>query len=171
MQTCQKFSYFFLIWLPKYAVVQNKKIQFQCINLSQKSHFVWQISWLPKTVQNWFCIQNLRMDISFQEKKAVCKSVTWFKSYNNSSDTGELRRFFKNTQYYQEQTKLAPRKKLQNKICFMVLYAPVWSCLVLYSHVQSFIIWYSPVQSYRVLQGDVQPCMILYGPLQSCIVL
>ena len=35
------------------------------------------------------------MDLSFQEKKAVCKSVTWFKSYNNSSDTGEFRRFFK----------------------------------------------------------------------------
>ena len=49
-----------------------------------KSHFVLQISWLPKIVQKWFCIQNLRMDLSFQEKKTVCKSVTWFTSYANS---------------------------------------------------------------------------------------
>ena len=33
------------------------------------------------------------MDLSFQEKKAVCKSVTWFTSYNNS--------FFWNALYYQ----------------------------------------------------------------------
>ena len=51
---------------------------------------VWHISWLPKIVENWFYIQNLRMDLSYQEK-----SVTWFKCYNNSSDTGEFMRFFK----------------------------------------------------------------------------
>ena len=38
---------------------------FYHINLSQKSHFVLQISQLPKIVQNVFSIQNLRMDLSF----------------------------------------------------------------------------------------------------------
>ena len=50
-----------------------------------------QISRLPKIVQNWFCIQNLRVDLSFQEEKTVCKSVTWFKSNNNLQDAGEFR--------------------------------------------------------------------------------
>ena len=62
---------------------------------SQKFHLVLRISQLSIIVQNWFCIYHLRMDLSFQEKKAFCKFVTWFKSYNNSSDTGEFRRFFK----------------------------------------------------------------------------
>ena len=30
------------------------------------------------------------MNLSFQEKKAVCKSVAWFPSYSNSRDTGEF---------------------------------------------------------------------------------
>ena len=76
-------------------VENTKKIWFYHINLSQKSHFVLQISWLPKIIQNWFCILNLHMDLSFQEKKTVCKSVTWFTSYTNSQDKGEFRRFFK----------------------------------------------------------------------------
>jgi len=33
-------------------------------------YFVLLISWSPKIEQKWFCIQNLRMDLSFQEKKA-----------------------------------------------------------------------------------------------------
>ena len=65
------------------------------MNLSvSKTHFASQISRPHQIAQNWFCIQNLGLDLSFQEKKAVCKSVTWFKSYNNSSDTREFRRFF-----------------------------------------------------------------------------
>ena len=31
--------------------------------------FVLQISQLPKVAQNWFCIQNLHMELSFQMKK------------------------------------------------------------------------------------------------------
>ena len=63
--------------LAKYTVVENtKKIWIYHINLLQKPHFVLQISRLPKIVQNCFCIQNLRMDLSFQEKKTACKSVT-----------------------------------------------------------------------------------------------
>ena len=44
-------------------------------------HFVLQISQPPIIAQKWFCIQNLHMDISFQQKKAVCKSVPWFLKY------------------------------------------------------------------------------------------
>ena len=33
--------------------------------------FVLQISQPPKIAQNWFCIQNLHMDLSFQKKKTV----------------------------------------------------------------------------------------------------
>ena len=39
-------------------------------------------------------MQNLRMDLSFQEKKTVCNSVAWFTSYNSSRDMGEFLRFF-----------------------------------------------------------------------------
>ena len=31
--------------------------------------FVLQISQPPKIAQNWFCIHNLHMDLSFQKKK------------------------------------------------------------------------------------------------------
>ena len=31
----------------------------------------------PNIAQKWFCIQNLRMDLSFQEKKAILNSDTW----------------------------------------------------------------------------------------------
>ena len=54
------------------------------LNLStSEPHFVFQISLLSNIAQKWFCMQNLRMDISFQEKKTVCKSVKWFTSFNN----------------------------------------------------------------------------------------
>ena len=42
--------------------------------------FVSQISQSPKIAQNWFCIQNLHMNLSFQEKKTICKSVHWLGS-------------------------------------------------------------------------------------------
>ena len=35
-----------------------------------ESHFVFQISRPSKIAQNWFCIQNLHMDLSFQKKEA-----------------------------------------------------------------------------------------------------
>ena len=79
-----------LIFLQKSPVVQTKKISFYHINLSQKSNFILQISQLQKILQNWFCIQNLCMDLIFQEKTTVCKSVTWFTSYNNFRVNGEF---------------------------------------------------------------------------------
>ena len=62
--------------------------------LTSEPHFVFQISFLPNIAQKWFCMQNLRMDLSFQEKKTVCNSEAWFTSYNSSSDMGEFLRFF-----------------------------------------------------------------------------
>ena len=35
----------------------------------------------PKIAQKWFCIQNLHMDLSFQEKKTIWKSDTWLPRY------------------------------------------------------------------------------------------
>ena len=69
-------------------VKNTKKIWFYHINLSQKPHFVLHISQLPKIIQKCFCIQNLRMDLSFQEKETVCKSVTWFTSYTIQNNSG-----------------------------------------------------------------------------------
>ena len=67
------------------------------LNLStSEPHFVFQISLLPNIAQKWFCMQNMCMDLSFQKKKTVCKSVTWFTSYNNYCDEGEFRSFFLN---------------------------------------------------------------------------
>jgi len=57
-------------------------------------HFVFQISQPPNIGQKWFCILDLRMDLSFQEKKMACGSVTWFTVCSGSRDTGEFRRFF-----------------------------------------------------------------------------
>ena len=97
----QQVSYFlYLDCFAKYAIVQNtKKNWFYHINLSQKSNFILQISQLQKILQNWFCIQNLCMDLIFQEKTTVCKSVTRLKNQNNFPDTGEFRRSFWNTLY------------------------------------------------------------------------
>ena len=40
------------------------------LNLSvSETYFVSQISQPPKMVEKWFCIQNLRMDLSFQGEK------------------------------------------------------------------------------------------------------
>ena len=42
------------------------------INLSpSEPHFIFQISQPPNIGQKWFCIQNLQMDLSFQEKKRL----------------------------------------------------------------------------------------------------
>ena len=37
----------------------------------QETHFVSHISQPPLNAQKWFCIQNVRMDLSFQEKKDI----------------------------------------------------------------------------------------------------
>ena len=67
------------------------------LNLSiSQPYFVFQISQPPNMAQEWFCIQHTQMDLSFQERKAVCYSVAWFTSYNNFHDTEEFRRLFKN---------------------------------------------------------------------------
>ena len=47
----------------------------------KKNHFVSQTSQPPQIVQKWFCIQNVRMDLSFKEKKTVCNFVVWFLKY------------------------------------------------------------------------------------------
>ena len=47
----------------------------------QKPHFILHISWPHKIVQKRFCIQNLRMDLSFQEKKTIWKSDIWLLRY------------------------------------------------------------------------------------------
>ena len=52
------------------------------LNLSvSENYFVSQISQPPKVAEKWFCIQNLRMDLSFQEKKTICKSDRWLLRY------------------------------------------------------------------------------------------
>ena len=48
---------------------------------ASESHFVLQISPLPNIEQKWFCTQNLHMGLSFQRKKTVWKSVSWFLRY------------------------------------------------------------------------------------------
>ena len=49
-----------------------------------ETNFVLQISQPPEITQNWFCIQNLHMDLSFQKKKTVLKSVHWFRRYQTN---------------------------------------------------------------------------------------
>ena len=34
-----------------------------------------------RTVQNWYCIQNLRMDLSFQEKNMVWNFASWLSDF------------------------------------------------------------------------------------------
>ena len=46
-----------------------------------ESHFVLQISHLPNIAQKWVCTQNLHMALSFQKKKTVWNSVSWFLRY------------------------------------------------------------------------------------------
>ena len=58
-----------------------KKFQFLSELCNQESHFVLQISQHSKSAQKWLCTQNLRMDISFQERKKIWKSGTWLPRY------------------------------------------------------------------------------------------
>ena len=52
------------------------------MNLSiSKPGFGLQISQPPKIAQNWGCIQNSHMDLSFQKKQTVQNSVYWFLRY------------------------------------------------------------------------------------------
>ena len=52
------------LWGPIYVSMN------MYLSISEHS-FVVQISQPPKIAQNWFCIQNLHMDLSFQKKKTV----------------------------------------------------------------------------------------------------
>ena len=138
-----KFHIFFhLECLVEYAVVQNtKKIWFYHINILKKSDFVLRISWLPKIVHNWFCFQNLRMELSFQEKKTACKSVTWFTSYHNFSDTGEFRRFF-----------------FKNPV-YMTVYYYVWLCMTMHDYVWLCMTVYDYVGLCMTMYNYVWLCM------------
>ena len=52
------------------------------MNLSvSEPNFVLQISQPPDIAEILFCIQNLHMNLSFQKKKTVQKSVSWFLRY------------------------------------------------------------------------------------------
>ena len=56
------------------------------VNMNMKlfvseTNFVSQISQPNVFVQQWFCIQNLRMDLSVQQKQTVRESVFWFLRY------------------------------------------------------------------------------------------
>jgi len=52
------------------------------LNLSvSETSFVLQISQPPKFAETRFCIQNLRVDLSFQEKKTIYKSVHLLSRY------------------------------------------------------------------------------------------
>ena len=70
---------FFLIFIGS-QIMQCFKIRkfSSCASTYHKSPILFG-KYLPKIVQNWFCIQNLCKDLSFQEKKkTVFKSVTLF---------------------------------------------------------------------------------------------
>ena len=58
-----------------------RKISVYYIQPRQKPHFISQISPSHKIEQKRFCMQNLRMDLSFQEKKTIWKSDTWLLRY------------------------------------------------------------------------------------------
>ena len=52
------------------------------MNLCVKEpHFVSQTSQPPGIVKKWFYIQNVRMYLSFKEKKTVCNFKLWFLKY------------------------------------------------------------------------------------------
>ena len=51
---------------------------------SQIIYFVLQISQPPTITQKLLCIQNVRMDLSFQEKKTICKSVFGYQVINQT---------------------------------------------------------------------------------------
>ena len=57
--------------LGQYNVLVYFRTQFCFANISPP----------PKIAQNWFCIQNLHTDLSFQKNKLVKKSVYWFWGY------------------------------------------------------------------------------------------
>ena len=65
------------IWLFYLDHFQNlwelffKFLKFWSESIKQESHFVLQISRPPTIAQKWFCIKNLRMELSFQEKKTI----------------------------------------------------------------------------------------------------
>ena len=47
-----------------------------------KANFVSQISQPTKFTEKWFCIHNLNTELSFQEKRRVCKSTPILNSLN-----------------------------------------------------------------------------------------
>ena len=72
------------IWGPRYLQNKmrfwNRSIHILFVS-NPESHFVLKISRPPNITQKWFYIQNLRMDLSFQEKKTIWKSDTWLPRY------------------------------------------------------------------------------------------
>ena len=56
-------------------------------------HFVLWISRPPLIAQKWFCIQNVRMDLSFQEK-SIWKLDTWLLRYWSKKKSGRPVRIF-----------------------------------------------------------------------------
>ena len=73
-----------------------RKIWVYYIQPRQKPHFISQISPSHKIEQKRFCMQNLRMDLSFQEKKTIWKSDTWLLRYEAKSQS----HFFWDTLYW-----------------------------------------------------------------------
>ena len=53
------------------AQLSPSLFQFLSISFNQESPFILPISQPSKIAQIWLCIQNLRMDLSFQEKKTI----------------------------------------------------------------------------------------------------
>ena len=94
------------------------------LNLSiSQPYFVFQISKPPNIILKWFCIQNLQIDLRFQEKRMVCKSIIWFTSYSNCIDPGEFRCFSLNALY------LLPHFTSQMQATVMILI--IWENILL----------------------------------------
>ena len=102
--------------------------------------FVLQISQLPKVAQNWFCIQNLHMELSFQKKKTVLKSIHWFRRYQTNK---HLNVFFETPcRKFMHQL---PRSSANVSACIDGGFKPVWAHIaertLLYA---SSLMWKSP---------------------------
>ena len=48
------------------------------------------LSLLPYITKKWYCIQNLRMNLSFQEKKTILKSDTWLPRYQGKTQSNSF---------------------------------------------------------------------------------
>ena len=83
-----------------FKIYRTSKSNILSFDHNQESYFVLQISQPPKVAQKWFCIQNLHMGLSFQEKerfenpmlgcREICKINMGPCSYTKSDGTNEL---------------------------------------------------------------------------------